>query len=428
MRKFLIKGGKPLCGEVSISGAKNSAVAIIPATILADSPCILENIPDISDVQAMFEILEQMGATVERLDATTYKVDATTVTITNVFFPQVGNMRASYYLLGALLGQKHTANVLMPGGCEFGERPINLHLKGFKSLGADYSVSGGLNAVISVQTEKLVGGYIYMDVVSVGATMNIMLAAVKAEGTTVIENAAREPHVVDLANFLNMMGANIKGAGTSTVKITGVKELHGVTYSIIPDQIEAGTYMTAVAATHGTAVIKNIIPKHLEPIFSKLVDMGIKISINYDEDSITVDATEKFHACDVTTAPHPGFPTDMQPQFVVLLAMAEGTGIIREQVWESRFQYVSELQKTGMNIVIQSVKKKDDFLLIQGGKKLKGAEMTATDLRAGAAMIIAALCTDAESTISNINFIERGYDCVIEKFRNLGADIQRIED
>ncbi len=428
MSKFVIKGGKSLCGEVNISGAKNSAVAIIPATILANSFCILENIPNISDVHTMFQILKQMGATVEQLDATTYKIDATKITVTDVFFPQVGNMRASYYLLGALLGQKHTANVLMPGGCEFGERPINLHLKGFKALGAEYSVLGGLNASISVNAKRLVGSYIYMDVVSVGATMNIMLAAVKAEGTTVIENAAREPHVVDLANFLNMMGANIKGAGTSTVKITGVKELHGVTYSIIPDQIEAGTYMTAVAATHGKAVIKNIIPKHLEPISSKLVDMGIKVSVNYDEDSITVNAIEKFYACDVITAPHPGFPTDMQPQFVVLLAMAEGTGIIREQVWESRFQYVSELQKTGMDITIQSVKKKDDFLLIQGGKKLNGAEMTATDLRAGAAMIIAALCIDEESTISNIKFIERGYDDVIKKFRSLGADIQRIED
>ncbi len=427
MSNFLIKGGRALNGEVGISGAKNSAVAIIPATILADSPCILENIPNISDVKAMFRILEQMGATVDQIDGTTYKVDATTVNVTDVFFPEVGNMRASYYLLGALLAEKHVANVLMPGGCEFGERPIDQHLKGFKSLGAMFEVSGGLNPVISVWAEKeLVGSYIYMDVVSVGATMNIMLAAVKAEGVTTIENAAREPHIVDLANFLNMMGANIKGAGTSTIKITGVQKMHGVVYSIIPDQIEAGTYMTAVAATHGKAVIRNVIPKHLESIASKLLEMGIKVTVNSDGDSITIDATGKFRSCDVVTAPHPGFPTDMQPQFVVLLAMAEGAGIIREQVWESRFQYVEQLQKMGMNISIKNVKTKDDFLLIQGGAELKPCSLEATDLRAGAAMIIAALCVDGESEISNVKYIERGYDCVIEKFQKLGADIRRV--
>ena len=423
----MIRGGKALSGEVSISGAKNSAVAIIPATILADSPCVLENIPNISDVQAMFKILEQMGATVNKKDETTYEVDATTVNVTDIFFSEVGNMRASYYLLGALLAEKHIANVLMPGGCEFGERPIDQHLKGFKSLGATFEVSGGLCPVISVKADKLTGNYIYMDVVSVGATMNIMLAAVKAEGVTTIENAAREPHVVDLANFLNMMGANIKGAGTSTIKITGVRKMHGVTYSIIPDQIEAGTYMTAIAATHGKAVVKNIIPKHLESIASKLVEMGIKVSVNNDEDSISVDATEKFSSCDVITAPHPGFPTDMQPQFVVLLSMAEGAGIIREEVWESRFQYVEQLKKMGMNIEIKNVKNKNDFLLIQGGAALKACSLKATDLRAGAAMIIAALCAEGESEISNIKFIERGYDGVIEKFQKLGADIRRSE-
>lgn len=418
MDKFVVNGGKPLSGEVTICGAKNAAVAIIPATILADGPCRLENIPDISDVSAMFTILQEMGATVERVEENTYVVDATTLNTTEAVFELARNMRASYYLLGALLGKKGTARVAMPGGCFFGVRPIDQHLKGFASMGAVHQMINGGDA-IEVSAENLVGGYVYMDVVSVGATMNVMLAAVKANGTTVIENAAKEPHIVDLANFLITMGANIKGAGTDVIKITGVSSLHGTTYSIIPDQIEAGTYMAAVAATGGKATIKNVTPKHLDSITAKLREMGV--TVEEGDDSVYINAEKGIKRCNIKTMPHPGFPTDMQPQIVALLTVAKGTSIVNENVWESRFQYVDQLVKMGARISVNG-----RLAIIDGVKKLNPTDVKATDLRAGAALIIAALCADGESTISNIKYIERGYDKVVEKFKALGGDIVKV--
>ena len=418
MDKFVVCGGKPLAGEVTICGAKNAAVAIIPATILADGPCRLENIPDISDVKAMFEILQRIGASVEKVDDNTYIVDPTTINSCEAVFDLARNMRASYYLLGALLGKRGYARVAMPGGCFFGVRPIDQHLKGFASMGAEHRLIDSGDA-IEVKADRLIGGYVYMDVVSVGATMNVMLAAVKADGTTIIENAAREPHIVDLANFLNTMGANIKGAGTDVIKIQGVESLHGTTYSIIPDQIEAGTYMAAVAATKGRAVIKNVTPKHLESITAKLREMGVIVCEG--DDSVSVDATGGIKRCNIKTMPHPGFPTDMQPQAVALLSVAEGTSIVNEAVWESRFQYVDQLLKLGAQISVNG-----RIAIIDGVKSLTAADVEATDLRAGAAMIIAALCADGESTISSIKYIERGYDKVVEKVKGLGADIEKV--
>lgn len=418
MDKFVVNGGKPLTGEVDICGAKNAAVAIIPATILADSPCRLENIPNISDVTAMFEILKQLGASVTQVDDNAYIVDATSVNTTEAVFDLARNMRASYYLLGALLGKKGHCKVAMPGGCFFGTRPIDQHLKGFTSMGAKHRLVNSDDSV-EVIADKLTGGYIYMDVVSVGATMNVMLAAVMAEGTTVIENAAREPHIVDLANFLITMGANIKGAGTDIIKIKGVPNLHGTTYSIIPDQIEAGTYMAAIAATRGKGLIKNVTPKHLESITAKLREMGVQIQENYD--SVLVDATNGVKRCNIKTMPHPGFPTDMQPQIVALLTTAEGTSIVVENVWDSRFQYVEQLQLMGAKVSVAGKQ-----AIIDGVKELFPAEVKATDLRAGAALIIAALCVDGITDITNIKYIERGYDRVIEKFRGLGADISKV--
>ncbi len=414
----MINGGKPLSGEVAICGAKNAAVAIIPATILADGPCRLENIPDISDVAAMFTILQEMGATVQKVDKNAYVVNATTINTTEAVFKLASKMRASYYLLGALLGKKGRAKVAMPGGCFFGVRPIDQHLKGFSSMGAEHRLIENGEA-IEVVAEKLVGGHVYMDVVSVGATMNVMLAAVKAEGKTVIENAAKEPHIVDLANFLITMGANIKGAGTDVIKIEGVSKLSGTTYSIIPDQIEAGTYLAAVAATKGKATIKNVTPKHLDSITAKLAEMGVVIEEG--DDSIFIDATAGVKRCNIKTMPHPGFPTDMQPQIVALLSVAKGTSIVHEAVWDSRFQYVDQLVKMGAQISVNG-----KLAIIDGVESLTAADVKATDLRAGAAMIIAALSADGISTISSIHFIERGYDRVIEKFRALGGEITKI--
>ena len=418
MDKFVVNGGKPLTGEVEICGAKNAAVAIIPATILADSPCKLENIPDISDVTDMFEILKQMGASVTRVDNNSYIVDATTVNTTEAVFDAARKMRASYYLLGALLGKKGHCRVAMPGGCFFGTRPIDQHLKGFSSMGAKHRLVN-FDDSVEVIADKLTGGYIYMDVVSVGATMNVMLAAVMAEGTTVIENAAKEPHIVDLANFLITMGANIKGAGTDVIKIKGVPCLHGTTYSIIPDQIEAGTYMAAIAATRGKGLVKNVTPKHLESITAKLREMGVQVQEN--DDSIFVDATNGVKRCNIKTMPHPGFPTDMQPQAVALLATADGTSIVIENVWDSRFQYVEQLQRMGARVSVAGRQ-----AIIDGVREFIPADVTATDLRAGAALIIAALCVDGTTNIHSIGFIERGYDRVIEKFRGLGADISKV--
>lgn len=414
--KFVINGGLPLKGEVTVSGAKNAAVAIIPAVILADEPCRIENIPNISDVTFIANILAEIGAKVRRINKSTLEIDPTGIRTSIATYEQVKGMRASYYLLGALLGKFNQAQVAMPGGCDFGVRPVDQHLKGFAALGAKHELING--AVISVSAEQLVGAHIYLDVVSVGATMNIMLAAVKAQGMTVLENAAKEPHVVDLANFLNSMGADIRGAGTDVIKIRGVQHLHGTTYSIIPDQIEAGTYMVAAAATNGDVLVKNVIPKHLESISAKLREMGAQVT-EYDE-AVHVKSSGRLSRCNIKTMPHPGFPTDMQPQFAALLSISNGTSIINENVWDNRFRYVSELCRMGAQISVDG-----RLAIIEGVEELIAAPVKATDLRAGAAMIIAGLCAKGTTEIENIVHIERGYEDIVNKFRGLGADIKK---
>ena len=400
MEKFVVTGGKPLFGEVTISGAKNAAVAIIPAVILCDEPCQIENIPNISDVTLISKILQQMGAKVRRINKSTLYIDPTKISTCSAITDLVRGMRASYYLLGALLGRYGKAKVALPGGCNFGVRPIDQHLKGFEALGAETRV--------------------YLDVVSVGATMNIMLAACRAKGLTIIENAAKEPHIVDLANFLNSMGADIRGAGTDVIKVRGVSYMHGITYSIIPDQIEAGTYMCAAAATRGCVTITNITPKHLESISAKFREMGCKIT-EYDE-ALTIDATVKpLKRCNIKTMPHPGFPTDCQPQFTALLMGIPGTSIVNENVWDNRYQYISELVRMGAHISVEG-----RLAIIEGGSPLTAAPVKATDLRAGAAMIIAALQVSGTTEISSIQYIERGYEDVVDKFKSLGADIKKV--
>lgn len=412
--KFIINGGNPLRGEVAISGAKNAAVAIIPAVILADGPCRIENIPNISDVKAINRILYEMGATVKTIDKNTIEIDPTTVDTDIVPYELARHIRGSYYFIGALLGRYRHAEVSLPGGCNFGVRPIDQHLKGFEALGCQCNIKE--NGMIEVGAKELKGANVYMDMVTVGATMNIMLAAVKAKGLTVIENAAREPHIVDLANFLNTMGADIRGAGTDIIKIRGVEHLKGVTYSIIPDQIEAGTYMVAAAATGGDVVIKNVTPKHLESISAKLEEMGALIE-EYD-DSIRVSRTGTLKKCNVKTMPHPGFPTDMQPQIVALLTIANGTSMINESVWDSRFQYVDELKRMGAQISVNG-----RIAVVEGVKGLKGAPVKATDLRAGAAMVIAGLMAEGTTQVEDVQHIQRGYEDIIDKFVMLGADI-----
>ncbi len=419
VEKFVVTGGKPLFGNVNISGAKNAAVAIIPAVILCDEPCQIENIPNISDVTLISKILQQMGATVRRINKSSLYIDPTQIKTCSAVTDLVRGMRASYYLLGALLGKCGNAKVALPGGCNFGVRPIDQHLKGFEALGAETKLVDG--AIIEAECIKgLVGTHIYLDVVSVGATMNIMLAASRASGQTIIENAAREPHIVDLANFLNSMGADIRGAGTDVIKIRGVSYLHGVTYSIIPDQIEAGTYMCAAVATRGCVTINNITPKHLESITAKFREMGVKIT-EYDE-AIKVDATScNLKRCNIKTMPHPGFPTDCQPQFTAMLMSVPGTSIVNENVWDNRYQYISELVRMGAHISVEG-----RLAIIEGGAPLTAAPVKATDLRAGAAMIIAALEINGTTEISSIQYIERGYEDVVEKFRGIGADIKKV--
>lgn len=416
MDKFVIKGGRRLTGEVTISGAKNAAVAILPAVILSDEPCIIENVPSISDVNICLRILTEMGVGVTPLGNDTYKIDPTSIKNFVVPYETARKMRASYYFLGALLGRFNKARVSMPGGCPLGARPIDQHLKAFASLGAEYNLSQGM---IDLNASKLCGNQIFFDVVTVGATMNAMLAAVKAEGLTVIENAAKEPHIVDLANFLNTMGANIMGAGTDVIKIRGVKKLHGATYSVIPDQIEAGTFMAAIAATKGDALIKNVIPKHLESITKKMEKIGI--NIEQFDDSIRVWVDGPLVKANIKTAPHPGFPTDMQSQIATLLTLAEGTSIITENIWEQRFGYVDELRRMGADITVNG-----KVALIEGTGKLMGAPVKACDLRAGAALIIAGLAASGVTEIEDIFHIERGYDCMEGKLRQLGADIEKI--
>ena len=416
MDKFVIKGGRRLTGEVTISGAKNAAVAILPAVILSDEPCIIENVPSISDVNICLRILKEMGVGVVSMGNDTYKIDPTSIRNFVVPYETARKMRASYYFLGALLGRFNKARVSMPGGCPLGARPIDQHLKAFAALGAEYNLSQGM---IDLNASKLRGNQIFFDVVTVGATMNAMLVAVKAEGLTIIENAAKEPHIVDLANFLNTMGANIMGAGTDVIKIRGVQKLHGATYSVIPDQIEAGTFMAAIAATNGDALIKNVIPKHLESITKKMEKIGV--NIEQFDDSIRVWVDGPLVKANIKTAPHPGFPTDMQSQIATLLTLAEGTSIITENIWEQRFGYVDELRRMGADITVNG-----KVALIEGTGKLMGAPVKACDLRAGAALIIAGLAASGVTEIEDIFHIERGYDCMEGKLRQLGADIEKV--
>ena len=421
MTKYIVQGGTPLFGEVEISGAKNAAVAIIPAALLVDGVCRIENIPQISDVTLCLKILENLGANIRSMNRHTVEIDCRHIHSTRTNYDLARRIRASYYLIGALLGRFGQAEVAMPGGCNFGGvRPIDQHVKGFTTLGAKVTVEGGFIRA-ATETGRLKGANVYLDVVSVGATMNIMMAAVMAEGITVIESAAKEPHIVDLANFLNSLGANIRGAGTDTIKIHGVERLTGGSYAIIPDQIEAGTYMAAVAATGGQVLVKNIIPKHMDCITAKLVEMGVEVEEN--EDTLLVRRSGKLQRTNVKTLPYPGFPTDMQPQITAVLTLAEGTSLVTESVWSSRYRYVDELKRMGAHIQVD-----DKTAVVEGVEKLTGAPIQAYDLRAGAAMVIAALAAQGESEISNVQYIERGYEDIIGKLRALGADIRAIDE
>ena len=417
MEKYIVTGGSRLHGKVTISGAKNAAVAILPATVLARDVCVLENIPNISDVTALLNILRALGARVRLLDKTTVEIDTTHLTEPVVPHELAKPLRASYYFLGALLGRCGRADVSLPGGCNFGGvRPIDQHIKGFRALGAGVSVNYGM---VHMTSEALVGEHIYFDVVSVGATMNVMLAAVKARGVTILENAAKEPHIVDLANFLNSMGADIRGAGTDVIKIHGVDVLHGTEYSIIPDQIEAGTYMVAAAATGGDVLVENVIPKHLESIIDKLRRAGA--TVEEFDDAVRVSRTGRLQHVNVKTMPHPGFPTDMQPQMTTMLCCAEGTSIVSEGVWDNRFKYVDELRKMGANIQVDG-----KVAVVEGVERLTGAPVKALDLRAGAAMLIAGLMADGITEVEEIHHIERGYSSLVDKLRSLGADIRKV--
>ena len=417
LEKFVINGGRPLHGEVRISGAKNAAVAILPAVLLSDGPCVIENLPDISDVSTILKTMQSLGAQIRMINKSTVEIDPRHVNSFVVSKKMAEGMRASSYFLGALLGRMLRARVAPPGGCDFGVRPIDQHIKGFEALGAKMTIENGM---VDAKAMSLTGCLIYLDVVSVGATINIMLAAAKADGLTIIENAAREPHIVDLANFLNSMGANIMGAGTGVIKIRGVKHLSGADYSIIPDQIEAGTYMAAAVATRGDILVTNVTPKHLESIIAKLRETGAEIT-EFDE-SVRVKMMRRPRKCNVKTMPHPGFPTDMQPQIAAVLSIADGTSIITEGVWDSRFRYVEQLTFMGADIQVDG-----KMAVITGVEKLKPSPVRAVDLRAGAAMIIAGLSAEGTTEIEEIDHIDRGYENVVEKFSALGADIKRVK-
>lgn len=419
MTKYIVQGGHPLFGEVRISGAKNAAVAIIPAALLVDGVCRIENIPQISDVTALLKILEQLGANVRFLNRSSVEIDCRHISTTQVSQELAHKIRASYYLIGALLGRFGEAEVSMPGGCNFGGvRPIDQHVKGFVAMGAE--VREGDFICAKAESGRMKGANIYLDVVSVGATMNIMMAAALAEGTTVIENAAKEPHIVDLANFLNSMGADVKGAGTDTIRIFGVDKLHGGSYAIIPDQIEAGTYMAAVAACGGQVLVRGIIPKHMDCITAKLQEMGVQVE--EQDDTLLVRRSGKLHRANVKTLPYPGFPTDMQPQITVALCLAEGTSMVTEGVWDNRYRYVGELTRMGAQIRVEG-----RSAVVEGVEHLNAASVQAYDLRAGAAMVIAALAAEGTSEVSNVHYIERGYEDIIEKLRSIGAQIESVE-
>lgn len=417
MEQYMIKGGNPLVGEVVISGAKNAALGILAASIMTDEDVIIENLPDVSDINVLLEAIEEIGAKVERIDRHTAKINGSTIHDISVDDEYIRKIRASYYFLGSLLGKYKSAQVPLPGGCNIGSRPIDQHLKGFSALGADVRIENG--AVI-VHAIDLVASHIYLDLVSVGATINIMMAATMAEGQTIIENAAKEPHIVDVANFLNSMGANIKGAGTDIIRIKGVTKLHGTQYSIIPDQIEAGTFMCAAAITRGDVMVKNVIPKHLEAITAKLTEMGCEV-VEFD-DAVRVVGKPMQRHTNIKTLPYPGFPTDMQPQMVVTLALASGTSMVTESIFENRFKYVDELARMGSKIQVEG-----SVAIIDGVKKFTGARVKAPDLRAGAALVIAGLAADGYTVIDDIEYIQRGYEDFETKMHGLGAVMERVE-
>lgn len=416
MEQYIIKGGNPLVGEVEIGGAKNAALGILAAAIMTDDTVLIENLPDVQDINVLLEAISEIGAKVERTSRTTVLINGSGIGSISVDYEYIKRIRASYYLLGALLGKYKRAEVPLPGGCNIGSRPIDLHLKGFKALGAKTRISHG--SIIAV-AEHLRGSHIYLDTVSVGATINIMMAAAMAEGRTIIENAAKEPHVVDVANFLNSMGANIKGAGTDVIRIRGVERLHATEYSIIPDQIEAGTFMFAAAVTKGDVIVKNVIPKHLEATTAKLVEIGCQVE-EFD-DAVRVVATKRLTNTNVKTLPYPGYPTDMQPQIGVALALASGTSLVTESIFENRFKYVDELMRMGADIKVEG-----NTAVIYGTEKLTGARVSAPDLRAGAALVIAGLAAEGITIVDDIVYIQRGYEHFEEKLRNLGAEIEKI--
>ncbi len=417
MEQYAIKGGNPLVGEVEIGGAKNAALGVLAAAIMTDDTVIVENLPDVRDINVLLNAMESIGVVVNRTDRHTAKIHAEFINEFTIEDEFIKKIRASYYLLGALLGKYKHAEVALPGGCNIGSRKIDLHIKGFKALGAEVKIEHGL---IIADAQKLTGAHIYLDTVSVGATINIMLAASLAEGKTVIENAAKEPHVVDVANFLNSMGANIKGAGTDVIRITGVEKLHATEYSIIPDQIEAGTFMFAAAITKGDVTVKNVIPKHLESTTAKLIEMGCQVEES--DDAVRVVASKKLESTQVKTLPYPGFPTDMQPQISVTLALAQGTSIVTESIFDNRFKYVDELAKMGSNIKVEG-----NTAIIEGVSHFTSAKLTAPDLRAGAALVLACLTAEGFSTVEDIKYIERGYEDFHIKLQGLGAQIDKVE-
>lgn len=416
MEQYIIKGGNPLVGEVEIGGAKNAALGILAAAIMTDETVLIDNMPDVNDTNVMLEAIAGIGATVQRLDSHTVKINGSTIGDLNIEYDYIKKIRASYYLLGALLGKYRRAEVALPGGCNIGSRPIDQHLKGFRALGADVDIEHGK---IVAEAEQLKGTHLYFDVVTVGATINVMMTAALADGVTIMENVAKEPHVVDVANFLNSMGANIRGAGTDVIKIRGVKALHKTEYSIIPDQIEAGTFMFAAAATQGDVTVKNVIPKHLDATISKLIDIGCEVQES--DDAVRVVANGRLRCTQVKTLPYPGYPTDMQPQIGVTLALAKGTSTITESIFENRFKYLDELARMGANIKIEG-----NSAIIEGVEKLSGARISAPDLRAGAALCIAGLATDGITIIDDIKYIQRGYERFEEKLQSLGGVIERV--
>ena len=418
MEQYIIKGGNPLVGEVEIGGAKNAALAILAAAIMTDETVLIDNLPDVNDINVLLEAIQGIGAMVQRVDRHTVKINGSAITDFNIEYDYIKKIRASYYLLGAMLGKYKRAEVALPGGCNIGSRPIDQHLKGFRALGADVDIEHGK---IVAEAEHLRGTHLYFDVVSVGATINVMMAAAIADGLTIMENVAKEPHVVDVANFLNSMGANIRGAGTDVIKIRGVKSLHKTEYSIIPDQIEAGTFMFAAAATKGDVTVLNVIPKHLDATISKLVDIGCEVE-EFD-DAVRVVAKNRLRSTQVKTLPYPGYPTDMQPQIGVVLALAQGTSTITESIFENRFKYLDELARMGAVIKVEG-----NSATIEGVEKFSGARVSAPDLRAGAALCIAGLATDGITIVDDIVYIQRGYERFEEKLRGLGGIIEKVSD